>query len=132
MIRVDSPYRVLHPSHHRIEYDARFLQRLVQDVVTCNPGVVLVVLSKMFPENDSTVLEVFVYPEESLIGGVVTVPVCTLAAGECVQINNGVDAMTSALRSVSRYRRGPTISIARSRCFSPSRLKTLGFMSSSK
>jgi hypothetical protein len=57
------------------------ISRLVHGVIARNPRIALVSPGNMFPEINSSILEVFVIPESSMAGGVVRVPVLILATG---------------------------------------------------
>lgn len=54
----------------------------------------------MLPDIDGSVLEVLVVPKGSVPGGIVRVPVLVLAAGEGVEVENGVDAVFRTLKMV--------------------------------
>jgi hypothetical protein len=112
---------------------------LVNRIIACDPGVVLVVFCNLAPEPDGAVLVVFVVPEGGVGGGVVGVPVRVLAAGDSMHIEDCVDVVFGALWDVrltfSEKVEGAgvcTNSITRSRCLNPDSFSTRGFMSSSK
>lgn len=71
---------VLEPSHDRLDKLPSGLSWFVHDVVSCNPSMVLVVLSQVFPNDNGSILEILVDPEQGLIGGIVGVPVYILAS----------------------------------------------------
>ena len=65
MVLVDGSDGFMQPV---VQIDQAFMLRvricgLVQDVVSCNPGIISVVGRELLPEPDKAVLEVFVSPE---------------------------------------------------------------------
>jgi hypothetical protein len=73
---------------------------LVNRIIACDPGVVLIVFCDLAPEPDGAVLVVFVVPERGVGGGVVGVPVRVLAARDGMHIEDGVDVVFGALWDV--------------------------------
>lgn len=74
-----------------LETDMGRVSRLVQNVVASNPWVSFVVLGKLFPQPDGTVLEVFVDPERGDVRWVIRVPVGILATSGRMVVEDGVD-----------------------------------------
>jgi hypothetical protein len=55
------------------------------------------VLGEMLPDVDRPVLEIFVNPEQRLVGGIVAVEVSVLASWQRVEVDDAVDAISRAL-----------------------------------
>ena len=51
----------------------------------------------MLPEVDGSILEVLVIPESSVSGRVIAMPILVLATRQCVEIDDGIDAIFGAL-----------------------------------
>ena len=73
---------------------AGLVRGLVQQVVARHPGVAPVVVGDGLPQVHDPVLEVPVLPEGGDVGGVVGVPVMVLGAGQGVQVDDRVDAVS--------------------------------------
>ncbi|OFA52354.1 hypothetical protein BEN35_11855 [Streptomyces fradiae] len=69
------------------------LGRFVDGVVAGDLGAVPVPVGELLPQRYGPVLEVAVGPERGAVGGVVTVPVVILRAGQRVQVDDGVEAV---------------------------------------
>lgn len=63
VVRVDSSNSLFDPNVKVNQTSVFLVRRLVQRVVTGDPGVVLVVRGKVFPDFNGSVLEVLVYPD---------------------------------------------------------------------
>lgn len=64
---------------------------LVEDIVSCNPGVAFVPRCELLPEPDEAVLEIFVLPEKAYVNGVVRMPTSALSTRSRVDVDDGVD-----------------------------------------
>lgn len=51
------------------------IARLIQDVVTRNPSIVLVMLSEFLPKPNYAVLKIAMIPKSCIVGSIVRVPV---------------------------------------------------------
>ena len=69
---------------------------LVEGVVSCDPWVVLVVLSENLPKPDCTVLEVLVVPKLGNVVCRVGVPVSVLSTRDSVHVEDSVDSLCGA------------------------------------
>lgn len=93
VVVVDGANSVVHPL---IKLDDGRVCRvcgLVQGVVPRDPLVIDVVLRKLRPQPDRTVLKVLVDPKIGDVSAGVAVPVCVLSSGGGVEVKDGVDAL---------------------------------------
>ena len=96
MPRVDRADGVDHPSIERTDDPAGLVGGLVDRVVAGHPGGVPVAVGDELPQVHGAVLEVPMRPEGGDVGRIVTVPVVVLTAGQGVQVDDRVDAVSSA------------------------------------
>lgn len=73
---------------------------LVYRVITSHPSVVLVPQGDLFPQPYGAVLEILVVPKRGVVGKVVAVPVGILSSRDGVQVQNSVDTVFSALKTM--------------------------------
>src|SRR4051812_28665435 len=86
MIRIDGADSGFETLVECWETVVEWIAGLVDGVVACDPGVVFVVCCEFGPEPDGAVLVVFVFPECSVCGWVVGMPVGVLAARDGVHV----------------------------------------------
>ena len=96
VMSVDLPYRIVEAIVVLNQADVLWFGGFIERVVTGDPPVILVVGGKLFPQPDHSVLMVLVVPEICDVPSVVRVPVCVLAAGSSVQVENGINAVPGA------------------------------------
>lgn len=70
--------------------------RLVHDVVSCNPGIVNIMLRDFGPEPDEPVLKILVDPEACDMRAMVGVPSAVLATRGGMHVDDGIDGVAGA------------------------------------
>ena len=96
VVRVDGADGALDARVECGQADVLRVAGLVDRVVAGDPGIVLVAVGELLPEPDRAVLMVLVVPECCVAGRAVGVPARTLAAGDGVHVEDGVDALVGA------------------------------------
>ena len=96
MVSVDLPDRIVEAIVVLDKTGVCWFGGFVERVVTSDPPVIFVVGGELFPQPDDSVLMVLMVPEICDVPSVVRVPVCVLAAGSGVQVENGVNAVLGA------------------------------------
>ena len=96
MVSVDLPDRIVEAIVILDQAGVLWFGGFVERVVTGDPPVIFVAGGELFPQPDDSVLMVLVVPEICDVPSVVRVPVCVLAAGSGVQVENGVNAVLGA------------------------------------
>src|SRR5689334_20285157 len=85
MIWVNRVDGVVEPTVDRHDHLLGRVGWLVDQIVSCYPPIVTVALGKDLPEMHNTILELFVFPEQRLVGRVVRVPMLILIARQRMQ-----------------------------------------------
>lgn len=81
VIRVNGPHSRYYSIIKREQPCPLLISRLVQQIVSRDPGIALVPIGNNLPQVDDPILEVFVVPECRVASRVITMPVLVLAAG---------------------------------------------------
>lgn len=97
MIRVDFADGGFETIIEGWEPDVLGIARLINRVVTGDPRIRGVVGGKLLPKPDGAVLVVFIVPESSVGGGVISVPPWRLATWKSVHIEDSIYPFFCAL-----------------------------------